>query len=211
MKPELQPVYDSVLNGDIGGTQESVQVALEKGIGAEEVLKGGLIPAMTEVGRLFEEGEYYVPEMLVAARAMQGGLELLKLLLIEADVQLLGKVAIGTVQGDLHNIGKNLVGMMLEGSGFEIQDLGVDVKADRFVNAVQNDGVDIVAMSALLTTTMPQMQVTIDALKEAGLRDRVKVMVGGAPVTEEYADDIGADGYAQDAGQAASIAKSLLV
>ena len=210
MKPELESVYESVLNGDIGGTRESVQIALEEGLGAEKVLKGGLIPAMTEVGCLFEEGDYYVPEMLVAARAMQSGLELLKPLLIEADVQPMGKVAIGTVQGDLHDIGKNLVGMMLEGAGFEINDLGVDVKAEQFVNVVQNDGVDIVAMSALLTTTMPQMQVTIDALKNAGVRDKVKIMVGGAPVTEEYADDIGADGYGEDAGQAASIAKSLL-
>jgi 5-methyltetrahydrofolate--homocysteine methyltransferase len=210
MRSELRPVYSNVLNGDMGGAGESVQAALDAGLEAEVILKEGLVPAMTEVGRLFEEGEYYVPEMLIAARAMQNGLELIKPMLLEANVQLLGKVAIGTVKGDLHDIGKNLVGMMLEGAGFEIRDLGVDVTAEQFVDAVKNKAIDIVAMSALLTTTMPQMQVTIDALVAAGLRDRVKVMVGGAPITEDYANGIGADGFAQDAGRAASLAKLLL-
>jgi 5-methyltetrahydrofolate--homocysteine methyltransferase len=166
---------------------------------------------MSEVGRMFEEGEYYVPEMLIAARAMQAGLAILKPLLIASDVQATGKVVIGTVQGDLHDIGKNLVGMMLEGAGFELVDLGTDVQADQFVQAVRDHQPDVVAMSALLTTTMPSMKNTIDALNQAGVRDGVKVIIGGAPVTEEYAKDIGADGFGADASRAASLANELVV
>jgi 5-methyltetrahydrofolate--homocysteine methyltransferase len=165
---------------------------------------------MGEVGQLFEEGEYFVPEMLIAARAMQGGLLILKPFLAEGDVHSPGKVVIGTVKGDLHDIGKNLVAMMLEGSAFEIVDLGTDVSPEKFVEAVQTSGADIVAMSALLTTTMPNMTAVIEALKEAGLRDKVKIMVGGAPLTQDYASKIGADGYAADANQAVASARALL-
>jgi 5-methyltetrahydrofolate--homocysteine methyltransferase len=173
-------------------------------------MQQGLIVAMTEVGRLFEAGEYFVPEMLIAARAMQSGLGLLKPYLAQSGVKAAGKVAIGTVKGDLHDIGKNLVGMMLEGAGFEIKDLGTDVTPEKFVAAVQADHVDVIALSALLTTTMPNMKATIDALKTAGLRDKVKVMIGGAPVTEAYAQQIGADGYSPDASAASRLAKTLV-
>lgn len=164
--------------------------------------------AMAKVGALFEEGEYFVPELLVAARAMQGGMELLKPLLVAEDVEPIGKVVLGTVKGDLHDIGKNLVGMMLEGAGFEITDLGTDIEADKFVEAVKSTGAQILGMSALLTTTMSNMPSTIEALKQAGLRDSVKIMVGGAPVTQSFAEQIGADGYAPDASQAAKLALS---
>jgi 5-methyltetrahydrofolate--homocysteine methyltransferase len=166
-----------------------------------------MMTAMAKVGELFEEGEYFVPEMLIAARAMQAGLKLLKPLLVEADVKPSGQVAIGTVKGDLHDIGKNLVAMMMEGAGFEINDLGTDVPPEKFVETIQSGNVDIVAMSALLTTTMPNMESTIQAIEAAGLRDQVKVMIGGAPVTQDYADKIGADGFAPDASQAATLAK----
>jgi 5-methyltetrahydrofolate--homocysteine methyltransferase len=179
-------------------------------MGPADILNQGMIAAMGEVGRLFEEGEYFVPEMLIAARAMQKGLEILKPHLTEADVQSPGKVAIGTVKGDLHDIGKNLVAMMLEGAAFEVIDLGTDVSPERFIQAVRDRGAQIIAMSALLTTTMPNMKNTIEALKEAGLRDKVKVMIGGAPVTQNYADQIGADGFAEDASRAVAKARSLL-
>ena len=162
--------------------------------------------AMAEVGQLFEDGEYFVPELLAAARAMQGGLELLKPYLADEDVEPIGKVVTGTVKGDLHDIGKNLVGMMLKGAGFEIVDLGSDVSPEKFVEAVKESGAQIVAMSALLTTTMSNMPVTIKAFEDAGIRDSVKIFVGGAPLTEEYAKKIGADGFAPDASQAAKMA-----
>jgi 5-methyltetrahydrofolate--homocysteine methyltransferase len=210
MEKELEVIYKAILEGDLETTRIWVNQAIAAGLPADKVLKTALIPAMGEVGRLFEQGEYFVPEMLVAARAMKGGLEILRPLLVEADVKPLGKIIIGTVAGDLHDIGKNLVMMMLEGAGFEIKDMGVDVKPDKFVAAVMEYKPDIIGLSALLTTTMPSMKATIQALKDAGLRDGVKVMVGGAPVTEAYAHDIGADGYASDAGQAANLAKSLI-
>jgi 5-methyltetrahydrofolate--homocysteine methyltransferase len=190
--------------------QDTVNAALEEGVSAPEILNEGLIKAMAEVGRLFEEGEYFVPEMLIAARAMKAGLAILKPKLIDADVKPVGKVAAGTVKGDLHDIGKNLVCMMLEGAGFEIVDLGTDVSPEKFVDAVTSQGVDVIAMSALLTTTMPNMKNTVDALEEAGIRGAVKVMIGGAPVTQAYADEIGADGYAPDASRAATLARQLL-
>lgn len=186
-----------------------VEQALQEGIDANSILQNGLIDAMAEVGRLFEEGEYFVPEMLVAARAMAAGLALLRPQLVAEGIEPLGKVAIGTVKGDLHDIGKSLVAMMLEGAGFEIMDMGVDSSPEKFVQAI-NDGAQIVAMSALLTTTMPNMKTTIEAIKQAGLRDQVKVMIGGAPVTEAYAKEIGADGYAPDASAAVRKAKQLL-
>ena len=210
MASTLEEIRSGILDGDMHLVEEKVQEALAQGVPAPEILNEGLIKAMTEVGRLFEEGEYFVPEMLIAARAMKAGLAILKPKLIDADVKPVGKVAAGTVKGDLHDIGKNLVCMMLEGAGFEIVDLGTDVTPERFVDAVKSQGVDIIAMSALLTTTMPNMKNTIDALKEAGLRDKVKVMIGGAPVTQAYADEIGADGYAPDASRAAALARTLM-
>jgi 5-methyltetrahydrofolate--homocysteine methyltransferase len=210
MSTVLEKIYEGILDGNANQTVAGVQQALNEGMGPAEILNQGMIAAMGEVGRLFEEGEYFVPEMLIAARAMQKGLELLKPYLTEADVQSPGKVAIGTVKGDLHDIGKNLVAMMLEGAAFEVIDLGTDVSPERFIQAVKENGAQIIAMSALLTTTMPNMKNTIEALKEAGLRDNVKVMIGGAPVTQNYADQIGADGFAEDASRAVAKAKSLL-
>jgi 5-methyltetrahydrofolate--homocysteine methyltransferase len=205
----LKSLFEAVLTGDMEGTQAAVQAALEAEITAEVILNEALIPAMGEVGRLFEIGDYFVPEMLVSARAMKAGLEIIKPLLVESGVEPVGKIAIGTVKGDLHDIGKNLVAMMLEGAGFVIQDLGTDVPPEEFIAAIQQ-GTDIVGLSALLTTTMPAMETTIQAIKAAGLRDQVKVMIGGAPVTAEYAERIGADGYAPDASQAVTLAKKLL-
>lgn len=210
MENILEVIRVGILEGDMHLVQDKVTEALEAGVGAGDILNEGLIEAMAEVGKLFEEGEYFVPEMLIAARAMKAGLAILKPKLVDADIKPIGKVASGTVKGDLHDIGKNLVCMMLEGAGFEILDLGTDVSPDQFVDAVKNQGAGVIAMSALLTTTMPNMKNTVEALEEAGIRDSVKVMVGGAPVTQAYADEIGADGYAPDASRAASLAKELL-
>ena len=208
MEAHIQKIHDGILAGDREGVVEGVQGALTANTSAETILKEGMMSAMTEVGRLFEEGEYFVPELLVAARAMQGGMEILKPLLVAEDVEPAGKVVIGTVKGDLHDIGKNLVGMMLEGAGFEIHDLGTDVEPEKFVEAIQSTDARIVAMSALLTTTMTSMPVTIEAIKAANLRGKVKIMVGGAPVTDAFAEQIGADGFAPDASQAARLALS---
>ncbi len=211
MDPKLKAIYESILEGDMAEAPEHVQAALDSGVPPELILYQSMIAAMSEVGRLFEEGEYFVPEMLVSARAMQACLAVLKPLLVETSVKPVGMVVIGTVQGDLHDIGKNLVAMMLEGAGFAVVDLGVDVHADKFVAAVQENKAQIVAMSALITTTMPKMKATIDALKEAGgIDEGIKIMVGGAPVTAAYAESIGADGYAVDASQAAILAKSFV-
>jgi 5-methyltetrahydrofolate--homocysteine methyltransferase len=210
MQSVLEEIREGIMDGDMQLVQDKVNEALENGVEAPVILRQGLIPAMAEVGRLFEAGEYFVPEVLIAARAMKSGLTILKPKLVEADVEPVGTVAAGTVKGDLHDIGKNLVCMMLEGAGFEIVDLGTDVSPETFVDAVKNQGVDVVAMSALLTTTMPNMKTTLDALQEAGVRDKVRVMVGGAPVTQAYADEIGADGYAADASRAATLAKQLV-
>jgi 5-methyltetrahydrofolate--homocysteine methyltransferase len=206
---QMKAIYQGVLDGDMGGVQVNVQAAVDAGLPAADILQEGLIAAMGEVGRLFEEGEYFVPEMLIAARAMKAGLAILRPLLVDAGVEPAGKVAIGTVKGDLHDIGKNLVAMMLEGAGFEIVDLGTDVTPDQFVAAVQG-GTNIIGLSALLTTTMPSMETTIKAIEAAGLRDQVKVIIGGAPVTAEYANQIGADGFAPDASQAVTLVKSLV-
>jgi 5-methyltetrahydrofolate--homocysteine methyltransferase len=210
MDENIKPIYENVIRGDADSAKKNVQNALDAGIVAEDILKQGLIPAMQEVGDRFEKGEYFVPEMLVAARAMENSLGLLKPLLASAEVQSTGKVVLGTVQGDLHDIGKNLVGMMLEGAGFEIVDLGSDVSPDKFAQAVREDKPDILAMSALLTTTMTAMKTTIEALEQAGLRDQVNIMIGGAPITDEYARMVGADGFAPDASRAASLAKILV-
>ena len=206
MDAVLKEIYQGVLDGDMDKVVSNVQVALDEKVSAEVILKQGMMAAMAEVGQLFEDGEYFVPELLVAARAMQGGLELLKPFLADEDVEPIGKVVTGTVKGDLHDIGKNLVGMMLKGAGFEIVDMGTDASPEKFVQAVKESGAQIVAMSALLTTTMANMPDTIKAFEDAGIRDSVKIMVGGAPVTGEYAKKIGADGYAPDASQAAKIA-----
>jgi 5-methyltetrahydrofolate--homocysteine methyltransferase len=205
----ISEIYQNVLEGNKESVENKVQDALDASLTASEILQDGLIAAMGEVGRLFEEGEYFVPEMLIAARAMKAGLAILQPLLVDSGIEPAGIVAIGTVKGDLHDIGKNLVGMMLEGAGFEINDLGTDVEPAQFVSAVE-EGADIIGLSALLTTTMPSMEHTVKALEEEGLRDQVKVIIGGAPVTSAYAEKIGADGYAPDASQAVTLAKSLL-
>lgn len=206
---DLKDIYQSVIDGDAAQVQTGVKEALEKGTAADVILQQALIAAMEEVGKRFEEGEFFVPEMLIAARAMQSGLALLKPYLVEGGIKAAGKVAIGTVKGDLHDIGKNLVAMMLEGAGFEVQDLGVDVDPQKFVKAAQ-EGAQIIGMSALLTTTMSNMQNTLQALQTAGLREQVKVMIGGAPVTDAYARQIGADAYAPDASSAVRTARQLL-
>jgi 5-methyltetrahydrofolate--homocysteine methyltransferase len=206
----LETIYNGILDGDQALVAQNVQAALDAGLAPDDILKNGLVAAMGEVGRRFEEGEYFVPEMLIAARAMQNGLKLLKPRLVQNGVAAVGKVALGTVAGDLHDIGKNLVGMMLEGAGFEVIDLGADVKPEAFVAAVREHKPDIIGLSALLTTTMPNMIFIIQALEEAGLRKQVKVMIGGAPVTEEYAKKIGADGFAYDASLAVKTAHSLM-
>jgi len=206
----MDDLRQSVIDGNMDSARELVQQALADKVPPEQILKEGLIAAMAEVGRRFESAEFYVPEMLVSARAMKSGLLLLRPYLVAAKVQAVGKVVIGTVQGDLHDIGKNLVGMMLEGAGFEVVDLGVDISAEKYVAAVQEFRPDLIACSALITTTMPRMEEVIRSLKEAGLRGRVKVIIGGAPVTERYAVEIGADGYAPDAASAASLAKGLI-
>jgi 5-methyltetrahydrofolate--homocysteine methyltransferase len=199
----LEDLRKSVIDGDQNAAQDQVHTALAENIPPEKILTEGLISAMAEVGRMFEAGEFYVPEMLISARAMKSGLAILRPELAAANIQAVGKAVIGTVQGDLHDIGKNLVGMMLEGAGFEVIDLGVDVSPEKYVRAVQEQHPDLVGCSALLTTTMPRMHDIVLALQAAGLRDQVKVMIGGAPVTEQYARDIGADLFAPDAASAA--------
>ena len=206
---ELDKTYQHIIDGDVASVETGVKAALAGGIDPGVILNEALIAAMDEVGRRFEEGDFFVPEMLLSAKAMQAGLNLLKPHLAVTDGKTKGKVAIGTVKGDLHDIGKNLVSMMLEGAAFEIVDLGTDVSPEKFVDAVKTKGVNIVAMSALLTTTMPNMKTTIEALVTAGVRDQVKVIIGGAPVTESYAKQIGADCYSPDASRAVALAKSL--
>ncbi|MDX9955690.1 MAG: corrinoid protein [Anaerolineae bacterium] len=210
MEPTLQAIFDSIIEGDASSIAAQVTTALEANLPPAQILNEAMIAAMAEIGRGFEEGEYFVPEMLIAARAMKTGLAVLKPHLVAADVPALGKVVAGTIQGDLHDIGKNLVCMMLEGAGFEVVDLGTDVSPECFVEAARGDGVNLVAMSALLTTTMGNMKATLAALDAAGLRSKVKVMVGGAPVTERFAHQIGADGYAPDASRAVVVARALV-
>lgn len=207
---DLKQLFQHVVDGEALEVQEGVQAALAEGINANIILKDALISAMDEVGKRFEAGDFYVPEMLIAARAMQGGLRVLKPHLVSAESKSAGKVAIGTVKGDLHDIGKNLVAMMLEGAGFEVHDLGVDVSPESFVKAAQED-MQIIGLSALLTTTMPNMVLIIEALKTAGLRDKVKIMIGGAPVTQDYANKIGADAFAPDASSAVRAARALRI
>ena len=210
MKLQLVSLQECVIEGKREEVESLVIEALQANISPDEILNSGLIAAMKIVGSRFEEGEFFVPEMLVAARAMQSGLAILKPRLLQSGVKSLGVVIIGTVKGDLHDIGKNLVAMMLEGAGYEVIDLGTDVSAEKFVIAVKENRADLVGLSALLTTTMSNMRGTITALEVAGLRDTVKVIVGGAPLTENFAKSIGADGYAADASRAVAIAKSML-
>jgi 5-methyltetrahydrofolate--homocysteine methyltransferase len=210
MDEKIKKVYDAVLAGEAVAVKENIQISLDAGLDPNQILNEGMISAMREVGLRFEAGDFFVPEMLISARAMQGGMALLKPYLQQKGVQSSGKVVIGTVKGDLHDIGKNLVALMLEGAGFEIKDLGTDVAAEDFIAAIKSEKPDILALSALLTTTMPSMKQTIEAVKEAGLRDQVKVIIGGAPVTEDYSRQIGADGFSPDASRAVGLAESLL-
>jgi len=208
MDQTIQKIFQGILDGEQEAVTAGVAAALESGLEPKTILDDGMLAAMAEVGRRFEEGEFYVPEMLISARAMKAGLAQLQPHLKQSKVEAVGTVAIGTVRGDLHDIGKNLVGMMLEGAGFKVRDLGVDVSPEAFVAAA--DEVDVIGLSALLTTTMGNMQDTLKALDAAGKRSKVKVIVGGAPVTAEFARRIGADGYAPDASQAVALAKSLI-
>lgn len=206
----IQNIYREVVEGNQKAVKEAVQAALDANFGADEILSDGLIAAMGEVGSLFEQGEYFVPEMLVSAKSMQEGLNLLRPLLVAQGIEPIGKVVIGTVKGDLHDIGKNLVSMMLEGAGFEVVDLGTDTSPEKFLDAINQHQPQLIGMSAMLTTTMPNMRHVITALESAGMRQKIKVMIGGAPVTETFANQIGADGYAPDASRAVALAKSLL-
>jgi corrinoid protein of di/trimethylamine methyltransferase len=205
--PDLTLLYDSVVSGDAKATQAITQEALADGADPLKLVNDYMVPAMDEVGRRFEANEYFVPELLISARAMKAALELIRPLLTARGDQPLGRVALGTVKGDLHDIGKNLVGSLLEGGGFEVIDLGVNVTPEKFIATVNEKQANIVAMSALLTTTMPAMKTTIDALKLAGVRGKVKVLIGGAPITQKYADEIGADGYSESAVGAVALAK----
>jgi 5-methyltetrahydrofolate--homocysteine methyltransferase len=206
---DLSILAKSLIDGKAEEVGKLTQKALDDGVPPDEILNEGLISGMDFVGERFKNGELYIPEVLIAAKAMHAGMDILRPILASSGIEPIGKVAIGTVKGDLHDIGKNLVSMMMEGAGFEICDLGIDVPPEEFVEAVR-DGADIIAMSALLTTTMVSMKTTLEALEEAGLRDEVKVMIGGAPVTRDYAALIGTDEYARDAASAAIKAKEIM-
>ena len=205
-----EELKEKVIKGDQAGARELVQKLLDQGEAAKKIIDTSLIPAMDTVGEKFQSQEFFIPELLVAARAMEGCLTLLQPLLAASDVKPVGVVLIGTVKGDLHDIGKNIVAAMLKGAGFEIVDMGIDVDADKFIAGIKEKSPHLIGLSALLTTTMKAMKDTIDAIEKAGVRDQVKIMVGGAPLTQEYADEIGADGYAPDAAQAVKLAKGLI-
>ena len=209
MQTNIETIYTDVVEGGLQTIEGHVQAALDTGLPAQQILSEGLIAAMGQVGARFERGEYFVPEMLLSAQTMKRALALLRPLLVGSDVRPVARVVIGTVQGDLHDIGKNLLGMMLEGAGFEVVDLGTDVSPQSFVQAVRN-GAALVGISALLTTTMRNMPNVVNALKEAGLRKQVKIIVGGAPVDQGFAEQIGADGFAPDASRAVLLSKTLL-
>ncbi len=209
MEPILQILYDQIIQGKMDDTEASVQKALGEGLSPERILSEAMTAALARVGELFEAGEYFVPEMLISANAMQKGMAILKPHLVEVGLEPAGKIVIGTVKGDLHDIGKNLVAMLLEGAGFDVVDLGTDIAPESFIEAIDGEGADLLGLSALLTTTMENMRQTMQAIQSAGVRDRVKVMIGGAPVTEAFAQDIGADGYAPDASRAVALAKEL--
>ncbi|MBE7555616.1 MAG: corrinoid protein [Anaerolineales bacterium] len=205
----LDSLYNAVIDGERAEVQQVVPRLLARDIPPDVILYEAMIPAMQEIGRQFESGSCFVPEMLVAAHAMQAGLDILKPLLAQTDIQPVARAAIGTIQSDIHDIGKNLVIMMLQGAGFEVVDLGVNTPPDKFIQAIK-EGAQLVGMSALLTTTMVNIPATIQKISEAGLRDRVKIIIGGAPITQEFADHAGADGFAADASQAVTVAKALL-
>lgn len=206
---DLRTLHDAILEGNAKQAAALTQEALAEGLAPLDIIQQAMVPAMDEVGRRFECEEYFVPELLLSARAMKAALEPVRPLLVASGIQPAGRVVIGTVKGDLHDIGKNLVAALLEGGGFEVIDLGADVPAQKFVEAVQASGAGIVALSALLTVTMPSMKSTIEALDHAGVRSRVKVIVGGAPVTQQFADQIGADGYSENATAAVALARRL--
>lgn len=210
MAVDLQVLAESIIKGKKKDAVEMTQQAINEGIDPQTIITNGLIAGMAVVGAKFKANEFYVPEVLIAARAMKESMVLLKPLLAETGAKPVGIVAIGTVKGDLHDIGKNLVSMMLQGNGFEVLDLGVDVAPEKFVEAIKEQNANIVALSALLTTTMPAMKQTIDAIEAAGVRGGVKIMIGGAPVTQKFSDEIGADGYSPDAASAVDTAKALI-
>lgn len=206
----IEQIKETTMNGAVKKVEELVNRAIAEGINPGAIIGEGFIPAMEAVGEDFKKGEIFVPEMLVAAKAMQAGIKLIEPLFAPGERQYIGKFLIGTVHGDLHDIGKNLVAMILQGAGFEVIDIGIDVPAEKFVSAIQEHQPQIVGLCALLTTTMREMDATIQAIKAAGIRERVKIVVGGAPVTQSFANEIGADGYAPDAGAAVEICKALL-
>jgi len=206
----LEQISTAVIEGNLDDIIDLTEDALDEGLSAQEILDNGLMAGMDYVGVEFKAGNMFVPEVLRSAKTMQSSMDILKPLLAEAGAKMVGKVLLGTVKGDLHDIGKNLVGMMCEGAGFEVEDLGKDVAPEAFVTAVKEHEPDVVGMSALLTTTMRAMEHTVKALEEAGLRDKVKIMIGGAPVTQAFSDQIGADGYASNAAAAADLAKSFV-
>ena len=207
---DLKQISENLIQGKADKVKELTQRSVDEGQDVSRILNEGLLAGMSVVGDKFKKNEFYVPEVLIAARAMKAGMQIIRPLLAEKGVKGAGKIILGTVRGDLHDIGKNLVGMMLEGAGFEITDLGVDVSPEKFVEAAKEKDVDIIGLSALLTTTMPGMKDVIEAIKSSDLKDKVKVMIGGAPVTQDYADEIGADGYAPDAASAVDKAKQLI-
>jgi corrinoid protein of di/trimethylamine methyltransferase len=206
---DLKKMYDAILTGNFKAAREITQQALDAGVDPQVLVQEQMIPAMGEVGRRYEANEYFVPELLISARAMKASLELIRPLLAARGAEPAGRVVIGTVKGDLHDIGKNLVAAMLEGAGFEVIDLGVDVAPEKFITALNERRAGLVAMSALLTTTMNSMKTTVDAIAAAGVRNKVKIMIGGAPVTQKYADEIGADGYSSNANAAVALARKL--
>lgn len=209
MSVDLQALADNIIKGKKNPAVEMTQQAIAEGIAPQTIVNNGLIAGMAVVGEKFKKNEFYVPEVLIAARAMKECMALLKPLMADAGVQPVGTVVIGTVKGDLHDIGKNLVAMMLQGNGFDVVDMGVDVSPEKFIDAIKQSKAEVIALSALLTTTMPGMKQVIDALEAAGIRGSVKVMIGGAPVTQKFSDEIGADGYAPDAASAVDLAKTL--
>ncbi len=207
----FQEISENLIKGQAPKVKELVQQAVDAGESPSDILTKGLITGMNVIGERFKKNEVYVPQVLIAARAMHSGMDVLKPLLVESGVQPIGKVVIGTVKGDLHDIGKNLVCMMLEGAGFEVIDCGIDCPPDKLIDAAQSNGAKLIGMSALLTTTMPSMKDIIAALHAKGLQGQIKTFIGGAPVTQKYADEIGADGYAPDAASAVDVAKALIV
>ena len=207
--PDLEKLYEAILTGDADTAIELTEQAIAADVNPQELVNERMIPAMDEVGRRFEEGEFFIPELLISGRAMKGALDLLRPLLAASGAEPAGRVVIGTVKGDLHDIGKGLVASMLEGGGFEVIDLGVDVAAEKFVAEVRESNADVLALSALLTTTMPAIKDVIEAMNETDLSGRCKVMIGGAPITQEYADAVGADGYSESANGAVTLARTL--